>query len=110
MVGSPIYMAPDILLGKPYDNRADMWSLACVFYEMLYGECPFEESSLSNLLSAIENRDVKYSEIIPVSERTKETLKLMLVKDPAKRISWSELFDRELSSKDLANISPSKVI
>lgn len=34
----------------------------------------------------------------------------MLVKDPAKRISWEELFERELSQKDLLNVSPMKVI
>jgi len=35
-------MAPEVLLGKTYNNKADLWALACVFYEMLYGECPFE--------------------------------------------------------------------
>jgi len=34
-------MAPDVLLGKEYDNRADVWSLGCVFYEMLTGYLPF---------------------------------------------------------------------
>jgi serine/threonine-protein kinase ULK/ATG1 len=41
-VGSPLYMAPEVVQGKSYSSSADLWSLGCVFYEMLYGVCPFE--------------------------------------------------------------------
>lgn len=61
-------------------------------------------------MDAIENREIKYPEKIPVSYRTIETLRLMLQKDPAKRISWDELFQRELTQLDLLNVSPAKVI
>jgi serine/threonine protein kinase len=41
MVGSPIYMAPEILKGNSYTNKADIWSLGVVIYECLFGICPY---------------------------------------------------------------------
>jgi serine/threonine-protein kinase ULK/ATG1 len=46
IVGSPIYMAPEILAGRRYNNKADIWSIGIMFYELLYGYCPFEERSM----------------------------------------------------------------
>jgi serine/threonine-protein kinase ULK/ATG1 len=50
MVGSPIYMAPEILKGLDYNIKADIWSLGCVLYEMLYGCCPYEEKTMACIL------------------------------------------------------------
>ena len=41
MVGSPEYMAPEILLGCPYDKAVDFWSIGCILYELLAGFSPF---------------------------------------------------------------------
>lgn len=45
-VGSPIYMAPEILKGQAYTSKADVWSLGTVLYEILFGECPYETKTL----------------------------------------------------------------
>jgi len=42
MLGSPIYMAPEILKGEAYTIKTDIWSLGVVLYEMIFGFCPFE--------------------------------------------------------------------
>jgi len=51
-------MAPEILTGHDYSMKADLWSLGCVLYEMLYGECPYEEATIAKLISAVEGRDI----------------------------------------------------
>lgn len=41
-VGTIPYIAPEILLGCQYDNKADVWSLACLFFELATNSCPFD--------------------------------------------------------------------
>ncbi|CAI5519748.1 unnamed protein product [Closterium sp. Naga37s-1] len=43
VVGSPFYMAPEIIRGRPYAGEVDMWSLGCVLYTCLSGECGSQE-------------------------------------------------------------------
>eukprot|EP01017_Pseudomicrothorax_dubius_P008231 TRINITY_DN12683_c0_g1_i3.p1 TRINITY_DN12683_c0_g1~~TRINITY_DN12683_c0_g1_i3.p1 ORF type:complete len:491 (-),score=97.72 TRINITY_DN12683_c0_g1_i3:111-1523(-) len=91
MVGSPIYMAPEILKGHSYSTKADMWSLGVVFYELLFGVCPFEEKSIQRLLVLIETRGLVFSKTNQISQKVEDMLRSMLVADPSKRIDWQSL-------------------
>lgn len=51
MVGSPIYMAPEVLKEMPYNTRADVWSMGVVFFECLFGFCPYEDQSIAKLIT-----------------------------------------------------------
>jgi len=51
MVGSPIYMAPEILKGCNYNIKADIWSMGVVLFEMLFGYCPFEDKTIARLIA-----------------------------------------------------------
>jgi len=44
LVGSPFSCAPEIITTGLYDERADIFSLGVMFYEMLFGEFPFSLS------------------------------------------------------------------
>ena len=41
VLGTGLYMAPEIYSRKPYTNKADIWALGVVFYQMLFGTYPF---------------------------------------------------------------------
>lgn len=92
IVGSPIYMAPELLQGRYYCTKADIWSLGVVLYEMLHGKCPYEENSIPTLLEKIKSTELR---IMPgLSSETKQLLEGMLAFNPSSRTNWPELLKR----------------
>lgn len=39
--GTPITMAPEIMLSRPYDKKVDIWSLGVILFQLIYGKLPF---------------------------------------------------------------------
>ena len=59
LVGTPAYMAPEQLAGRPADARSDVFSFCVALYEGLYGERPFAGVTPQELARAIELGDVR---------------------------------------------------
>ena len=49
LIGTPLQMAPEVLYGLMYNHKADVWSLGCLFYEMLTGFSPFTGRNQNHL-------------------------------------------------------------
>eukprot|EP00981_Chlorochromonas_danica_P007706 scaffold1869_cov163-Ochromonas_danica.AAC.18 len=67
--GSPLYMAPEVFNGDPYGKEVDLWSLGCIFYEMIIGQYPFPASNIVQLFEAIQ----KLRLIKPVGMQSSDT-------------------------------------
>lgn len=49
VIGSPFYMAPEVILGKGYDRSCDFWSSGIILYELFYGCFPFGKNCFTTL-------------------------------------------------------------
>jgi cell cycle protein kinase DBF2 len=55
IVGSPDYMAPEVLRGKPYSYAVDYWSLGCILFEFLAGFPPFSGGTPEETWTNLKN-------------------------------------------------------
>ena len=47
--GSPLYMAPEMLLHRKYDARVDIWSVGIILYEALFGKAPYKSDTIDEV-------------------------------------------------------------
>jgi serine/threonine protein kinase len=57
VMGTPSYMSPEQVKGRPVDGRSDIFSLGVMFYEMLTGEKPFPGQSVTTVIYKIVNEE-----------------------------------------------------
>lgn len=86
-VGTPGYLSPEVCLGKPVDQRSDIFSLGIVMFEMLTGRMPFtDESPLGLMLEVVKAEIPDVREINhDVDPEIARILDKMIAKDPAER-------------------------
>ncbi|KAF3632922.1 Serine/threonine-protein kinase SAPK2 [Capsicum annuum] len=95
-VGTPAYVAPEILTRKEYDGKlADVWSCGVTLYVMLVGAYPFQDpSDAKNFTKTIAKiLGVRYSipEQVRISLECRHLLSRIFVADPEKRITIPEI-------------------
>jgi hypothetical protein len=107
-VGTPSYMAPELVLDEPVDGRADVYALGCVTYYLLTGRKVFESDNTMRLM-------VKHLEEKPAAPSKKTDLPVppsldaavlgCLAKDPAARTPSAAAFAAALANAE-ADVEP----
>lgn len=91
-LGSPSYIAPERLLGRPHDARTDVYSVGVILYELLAGARPFVGGSAEEIMRRALERPPRPIRAIrrDVSPALDAILRRALAKDPERRYHDAE--------------------
>jgi len=111
-LGSPVNMDPGILrkLNKMdnqneygYDEKADIWSLGTICYEMLIGKSTFDANSMRDLVRKVESGN--YYLPTTLSKEAVSFLNGMLQYDSKKRLSANQLYNHKFLKKPYSELT-----
>jgi len=85
MIGTPIYLAPEVCDSKPYGTKADIWSMGIVLYELFALKPPFQATNIASLVVKIMRKDPEPVSAVLYSESARGLLDSMLRKSPDQR-------------------------
>ncbi|XP_077015641.1 serine/threonine-protein kinase ULK1 isoform X1 [Tamandua tetradactyla] len=93
LCGSPMYMAPEVIMSQHYDGKADLWSVGTIVYQCLTGKAPFQASSPQDLRLYYE----KNKTLVPTIPREtsaplRQLLLSLLQRNPKDRMDFDEFF------------------
>jgi eukaryotic-like serine/threonine-protein kinase len=96
--GTPAYMAPERMLGATADERADLYSLGVVLFELATGRRPYEYVDPIDLVQMPESLAPRADAVDPtVPSRLCDVLEIALKCDPARRYQSAKAFDDALA-------------
>lgn len=115
MVGTPLYMPPEIITGQHVDERADIFAFGVGLYRMVNGCFPFEAEHPTAIMYLIVNKtEIDFADQVP--EDFRNLILCCLEKDPRNRAkNFSELIDElkilqgELKVSTSASVSISRI-
>jgi eukaryotic-like serine/threonine-protein kinase len=86
VLGTPSYMAPEILAGGRVDHRADMWAVGVVLYELLAGARPYDAPTIAGLIYRIVHQPpAPFDPALGLPAGLPEAVSRALAKDPSAR-------------------------
>jgi serine/threonine protein kinase len=93
IVGTPDYVAPEIILSRPHSFAADYWSLGAMLYEFVYGVPPFHGSDERETYHNIMFNSVKFAEDTPVSPEFVDLIQKLLDPNELTRLGNRDIAD-----------------
>ncbi|RVE63105.1 hypothetical protein OJAV_G00165220 [Oryzias javanicus] len=85
VVGTILYSCPEVVKNEPYGEKADIWALGCILYQMATLKPPFYSSNMLSLASKIVEAEYEPVEEGVFSERVPQTIRWCLTPDAEQR-------------------------
>ncbi|XP_076831988.1 serine/threonine-protein kinase ULK2 isoform X2 [Brachyhypopomus gauderio] len=93
LCGSPMYMAPEVIMSQNYDAKADLWSIGTVVYQCLVGKPPFQANSPQDLRMFYEKNKTLLPNIPrETSAQLRELLLGLLQRNQKERMDFDTFF------------------
>ncbi|KAI9000087.1 kinase-like domain-containing protein [Hyaloraphidium curvatum] len=90
LVGTPYFLAPELVSGKDYGPEVDVYSAGCIAFLLACGRTPFEDSSsFAELYSRISRGGWAFPSSAKISRPLEDLIRSMLETDPSRRLSAS---------------------
>ncbi|MBX9666302.1 MAG: serine/threonine protein kinase [Candidatus Obscuribacterales bacterium] len=106
IAGTPAYMSPDQFYGKPFDARSEVYSVGCLFFEMLTGRPPYVAQGAIEVVNLHVNQEIpRLSEANPDSNFSPvadEIVQRCLAKEPDERFQTMADLQAFIEDPDLA--------
>lgn len=105
VLGSPLYMAPEIVREEKYDEKVDVWSVGVIAYILLSGRPPFRGKNKNEIFSSIKHNEIAFDHPVweKVSPDAKDFITKALIKDKNGRASAKTLIEHEWIRKQVKN-------
>ncbi|XP_053557842.1 serine/threonine-protein kinase ULK1 [Bombina bombina] len=93
LCGSPMYMAPEVIMSQHYDAKADLWSIGTIIFQCLTGKAPFQASSPQDLRLFYEkNKNLTPNIPRETSCHLKQLLLGLLQRNQKDRMDFDDFF------------------
>ncbi|KAJ3153387.1 Serine/threonine-protein kinase 24 [Geranomyces michiganensis] len=99
-VGTPLYMAPEIVRGDPYGCAVDIWSVGILAIELATGQPPRSNMHPMDILYATVREDAPLLKGPGISPTFQDFVKQCLVKDPSQRATARKLLDHPFTQSE----------
>src|SRR5690606_4012016 len=98
LIGTPYYMAPELIAGKSVQSQSDLFSVGVVLFEMLTGKKPFEGPDLMDVLYNVVNTPAPDVQSLrpDVPRWVSGFVRRLIAKNPADRFLSAEAAMKEL--------------
>jgi len=104
--GTLSYVAPEVLLQKPYGKAVDLWSIGIITYLLLSGNLPFDDPEDREIArqTIYEPADFSEPKWEKKSKEARNFVERLLVKDPENRMTLEQVLEHPWLVKGAANI------